>query len=36
MKAEVHSFKGTLDGIASYIEQATKTLQSLEQRLGQG
>jgi len=36
MRVEVHSFKATLDGIASYIEQATNTLQMLEERLGQG
>jgi hypothetical protein len=35
-KAEVESFRGTLDGIARYIEGAVNTLQALQERLGQG
>jgi len=36
MRVEVQSFKGILDGIARYIEGAVNTLQTLQERLGQG
>ena len=36
MKAEVQSFKGILDGIAMDLEEAGKTLATLEGQLGQG